>query len=330
MSVLYITQQGATLHKSGGRLIVRKGKTVLEELPAIHVEQVVIFGNGHLTTPAAAFLLNEGIDVAFLSSRGRYRGRLQPEFAKDTMLRKRQYETAADPQQALALAKSFVRGKLTNAVNFCLRQREQHTQVENAVQSIRQIVQRMDGAENIEALLGHEGAGSAAYFSALRAFMKHDFGFTTRQFRPPPDPVNAMLSLGYTMLYNHVYAFINVVGFDPYCGFFHQPRHGHATLASDLMEEFRAIIVDGYVLSLINRDYVHPEDFQQTAQGIRFTKEALDRFLAGYHGRMQQTFQHPTMNEQTTYLRSIELQVRHLARVISGEEPAYQPFILRT
>ena len=161
-------------------------------------------------------------------------------------------------------------------------------------------------------------------YSAYRQFLTHDFGFTNRQFRPPPDPINAMLSLGYTLLHNHVYAFINVVGFDPYCGYFHQPKHGHAALASDLMEDFRQIIVDGYVLSLVNNNRVRPEDFEHTNKGIRFIKEALDRFLVGYYGRMQQTFQHPTRNEKTTYLRSIELQVRHLARVITGERSGIQ------
>ena len=97
------------------------------------------------------------------------------------------------------------------------------------------------------------------------------------------------------------------------------------------MEEFRQIIVDGYVLSLVNNNNrVKPEDFEQTNKGIRFTKDALDRFLTGYYGRMQQTFQHPTRNEKTTYLRCLELQVRHLARVITGEEPEYKPFLIRT
>ena len=108
-----------------------------------------------------------------------------------------------------------------------------------------------------------------------------------------------------------------------------QPKHGHAALASDLMEEFRQVIVDGYVLSLVNRNRVQLDDFEKTDKGIRFTKTALDRFLTGYYGRMQQAFQHPTRNEKTTYLRAIELQVRHLARVIMEEESVYKPFRVR-
>ena len=330
MAILYITQQGAVLHRSGNRVIVKKDRDVLQEIPIIQLDEVVIFGNGHITTPAIGYLLHKNIPVSFLSSQGKYRGKLQPRYAKDTRIRQQQYAVAANPQQCLELAKSFVRGKLTNSVRFYQRQRTRNTDVKSAMESIRQIIRNLDRAKNLESLLGYEGAGASAHYRAFRQFLAHDWGFTTRQFRPPPDPINAMLSLGYTLLHNHVYTFINVIGFDPYCGYFHQPKHGHAALASDLMEEFRSIIVNGYVLSLINNNRVRPEDFDQTGKGIRFTKEALGRFLTGYYGRMQQTFQHPTRNEKTNYLRCIELQVRHLARVITGEESTYKPFLIRT
>ena len=329
MAILYITQQGAVLHRSGNQVIVKKNGDVLQEIPIIQLDEVVIFGNGHITTPAIGYLLHKNIPVSFLSSQGKYRGKLQPRYAKDTVIRQQQYALAAEPQRCLEFAKSFVRGKLTNSLRFCQRQRTRNAAVKSAMGSIRHTIRNLDGAKNLETLLGHEGAGAAAHYRAFREFLAHDWGFTTRQFRPPPDPINAMLSLGYTLLHNHVYAFINVVGLDPYCGYFHQPRHGHAALASDLMEEFRSIIVNGYVLSLINNNRIRPDDFHQTGKGIRFTKEALNRFLTRYYGRMQQTFQHPTRNEKTNYLRCIELQVRHLGRVIVGEAPRYKPFLIR-
>ena len=329
MAILYITQQGAVLHKSGNQVIVKKGSEVLQEIPIVQLDEVVIFGNGHMTTQTTGYLLNKNVPVSFLSSHGKYKGKLQPAYAKDTRIRQQQYAVATDSKRCLELAKCFVRGKLTNAVRFCQRQRTQNAEVKSAISSVRQTVQKLEHAENLESLLGYEGTGTASYYRAFRQFLRHDWDFTTRQFRPPPDPVNAMLSLGYTLLHNHVYTFTNVVGFDPYCGYFHQPRHGHAALVSDLMEEFRQIIVDRYVLSVINNNRVRLEDFEQTNKGIRFTKEALDRFLTGYYGRMQQTFQHPVRKEKTNYLRCIELQVRHLARVITGEESAYKPFLIR-
>ncbi len=329
MAILYVTRQGAMLHKSGNQIIVKKDGEVLQEIPIVHLDEVAIFGNGHITTPAIGYLLSQNIPVSFLSSQGTYKGKLQPPYAKDTRIRQCQYAVAADPPQCLEFAKCFVRGKITNAIRFSQRQRTQNAAVKSAIQAARQTLARLERAENLESLLGYEGTGAAAHYRAFRELLTHDWGFTTRQFRPPPDPINAMLSLGYTLLHNHVYAFAHVVGLDPYCGYFHQPKHGHAALASDLMEEFRQIIVDGYVLSLVNNKRVRPEDFEQTNKGIRFTKAALDKFLAGYYGRMQQTFQHPTRNEKTTYLRAIELQVRHLTRVITDEEPTYKPFLIR-
>ena len=329
MAILYITHQGAVLHKSGNRIIVKKDRDVLQEIPIVQLDEVVIFGNGHITTQTMGYLLHKNIPVSFLSSRGKYKGKLQPPYAKDTLIRQQQYAVAGNPPRCLELAKCFVRGKLTNTIRFAQRQRTQNAKVKSAMRSTRQTLEKLERADNLESLLGYEGSGTAAYYRAYRQFLGRDWGFTSRQFRPPPDPINTMLSLGYTLLHNHVYTFINVVGFDPYCGYFHQPKHGHAALASDLMEEFRQIIVDGYVLTLVNNNRVQPEDFEQTNKGIRFTKEALDRFLVGYYGRMQQTFQHPIRNEKTTYLRSIELQVRHLARVITGEDVAYKPFLVR-
>ena len=329
MAILYITQQGAMLHKSGNQIIVKKDDDVLQEIPIVHLDEVVIFGNGHITTPTMGYLLGKNIPVSFLSSQGKYKGKLQPPYAKDTRIRQGQYAVASDPPQCLEFAKCFVRGKITNAVRFCQRQRAENATVQSAVAAMRKPLTQLENAQNLEALLGYEGTGAAAYYRAFRQFLRPEWHFKTREFRPPPDPINAMLSLGYTLLHNHVYAFTNVVGLDPYCGYFHQPKHGHAALASDLMEEFRQIIVDGYVLSLVNNNRVKTENFEQTDKGIRFTKEALDRFLTGYYGRMQRTFQHPTRNEKTTYLRCIELQVRHLARVIIGEDPTYKPFLIR-
>ncbi|RKU08425.1 CRISPR-associated endonuclease Cas1 [Candidatus Poribacteria bacterium] len=330
MAILYVTQQGSVLHKSGNRIVVKKDREVLQEIPIVQLDEVVIFGNGHMTTQAMGYLLHKNIPVSFLSSQGKYKGKLQPPYTKDTLIRKQQYAVAENPPRCLELAKCFVRGKLTNAIRFSQRQRTKNAEVKSAIHATRQTLERLERADTLESLLGYEGSGTAAHYRAFRQFLVHDWGFTNRQFRPPPDPINAMLSLGYTLLHNHVYTFINVVGFDPYCGYFHQPRHGHAALASDLMEEFRQIIVDGYVLTLVNNNRIKPEDFERTNKDIRFTKDALDRFLVGYYGRMQQTFQHPTRNEKTTYLRAIELQVRHLARVIREEEAVYKPFLIRT
>ena len=169
MAILYITQQGAVLHKSGNRVIVKKDRDVLQEIPIIQLDEVVIFGNGHITTPTMGYLLNKNIPVSFLSSRGKYKGKLQPRYAKDTLIRQHQYAVAADPPQCLALAKCFVRGKLTNAIRFARRQRTQNAEVKSALDTAHQTLDRLERAKNLESLLGYEGTGTAAHYRAFPA-----------------------------------------------------------------------------------------------------------------------------------------------------------------
>ena len=326
MAVLYITKQGASLHKTGGRLVVKQGKNVLDDIPAISIEQVVIFGNIQVTTQAMAYLLKEGIDISYLSSSGRFRGKLMPELAKDVTLRQQQLKVAEMPLTRLEIAKSIVLGKLQNTLIFCKRQRGADDEVLATTRSIQNAMPQVIQANSVDSLYGLEGTAAASYYKIFRKFLDVSFGFTGRQYRPCLDAINAMLSLGYTLLYNNLYAAINIVGLDPYCGFLHQPKHGHAALASDLMEEFRAIIVDSMVLSLVNRSQVKESDFNKTEKGVRLSKEALSLFLKSYNGRINQSLIHPSLNQRTTYLKAIEQQVRQLAGVILGEEKKYIPF----
>jgi len=135
--------------------------------------------------------------------------------------------------------------------------------------------------------------------------------------------------LGYTLLYNHAFAAINVVGLDPYLGFFHQTRHGHATLASDLIEEWRAILVDSVVLGLINRGELGTDDFRTREGIVRLRRGGLSRFLRSYDERMRSEVLYPHTHQRLTYLRCLELQVRQVAQVLTGRQPRYLPFKTR-
>lgn len=168
MSTLYLTEQGALVTKTDGRLLIRKDGKTLHDLPAIHVEQIVIFGNVHFTTPAIKFVLEQGIDVAYLSSYGKYRGRLQHAFAKDATLRQAQYQKASAPSFCLAFAKSLIGGKLQNTLAFTQRQRQRHAEVETSIGFMHQMLRHLSAANTLDMIRGYEGAASAAYFRALR------------------------------------------------------------------------------------------------------------------------------------------------------------------
>jgi CRISPR-associated protein Cas1 len=329
MATLYVAEQGAVLTKTDGRLLVRSGRKILRDIPAIRVDQIVLFGNVHLTTPAVAFVLNEGIDVAFLSSHGSYRGRLQPEWTKDAKLRQRQYSVFLDPRRRLVLARQLVHGKLHNMASLCRRQRSDKTTgiVKATVQYLARLDKKVTCATDLASLRGWEGAATAAFYQAFSTLLRPKLGFQGRNRRPPRDPVNALLSLGYTLLYNTFYATINVVGFDPYLGFFHEAKRGHAALASDLMEEWRPLIVDSLVLSMINHRELGPEQFLGLKEQIRLTKNGLEHFLARYDARLASRIRHPRLERRMSYRRCIELQTRHLADVLRNPERTYHPFL---
>jgi len=329
MATLYLTEQGATLSKTDERLVIRKKRKVLQEIPAIHVDQIVVFGNAQFTTSAFKFLMDQQIDVAYLSSHGTYRGRLQPPVTKNARLRQAQYKRLSDPDTCLESARQVIIGKLENAKTFCRRQRVQTDKVTTALGILDRSSHQVALAETLDAIRGYEGVASAAYYEAFRTLLKQDFGFAARLHHPPPDPINILLSLGYTLLSNQVYGAINIVGLDPFQGFFHQTRHGHATLASDLMEEWRTILVDSVVLSVVNREEITKQDFHRRKGEIILSKEGLETFLRRYDHRVATNVFHPLIKQTTSYVRCLELQVRQFAAVLLGEQETYRPFRAR-
>lgn len=308
-------------------MVVRKGDKTLHELPVFKLEQIVTYGNVHLTPAVIAHCLRQGIEVAFFSSTGKFRGRLQPEFTKNSVVRHQQYKRSADPQFCLKMAATIVSGKVRNMIAMVKQQRRLREGGRSPVADLERVLVKVPTAQTLEQLNGYEGTAAAAYFRVFRAALKYELGFATREYHPPKDPVNALLSLGYTLLYNDVCGAVNLVGLDPYMGFFHQPKHGHACLASDLMEEHRCVLVDRLVLTALNLQTIKAGDFErQDNERMTLKPEALKRFFGLYAQAAGERTHYPYSGIQTTYRQVIELQVRQFARVLLGEEDAYHPF----
>lgn len=333
MSTLYITQQGAVVSKVSERLKVTLNKELLLDVPLIKVSQVVVFGQVMLTPPAVRELLKRQIEVCYLSQHGRYYGRLQPEGSKNAPLRVEQYKAAFDPQRCLALARGFVLGKLANLRMTLIQKigKQAHVDVSWAVKRISTAEQAAKTSERLETLRAQEGEGSAAYFSVFRYLLKSDdFTFETRERRPPTDPVNALLSFGYTLLHNDVLSAVHVVGFDPYIGYLHAMEYGRPALALDLMEEFRPVIVDTMVVSCLNKKMLTLADFYETEDGAwRLTDDGRLTFLKHYENRTQTELTHPVLNQKMTYQQSFEQQARLLAKVLQGELKDYPPLRMK-
>lgn len=180
----------------------------------------------------------------------------------------------------------------------------------------------------MDLLRGFEGAAANICLHVFAQSLKHDLSFSGRRERPARDPINAMLNLGYTLLYNNMFAALNIVGLDPYMGFFHQPKHGHAALVSDLIEEFRPVIVDTLVVLMVNHKEVTVEDFQRQSKGeMRFTDHALRRFLDRYDRRLNTQVFYPPMKARFTYRQIFELQARQFAHLVMGAEKEYTPYL---
>jgi len=331
VATLYLNEQQSIVKKRDGYLIVQYPDKRSVEVPLIKVSQVVVSGDVTLTTPALHTLLERGIEVCFLSMYGHFRGRLSPPVSKNALLRREQYRAHADPSRALKIAQACVSGKLENMRTMLLRLNRTlaDSEIAGAAVAIRNVNQLVPTAATVGSLLGFEGNGSSAYFGVFAKLLRNPMNFTHRRRRPPTDPVNAMLSLGYTLLLHQVSSAIQVVGFDPYIGYLHQPRYGRPALALDLMEEFRPIIADSVVLDVVNHRILAEKDFQEELGVVHLKADARKTFYAKFEERLLEELQHPYFGYRTSYRRCIELQARLLGKSLTGEIPAYLPLAIR-
>ena len=338
-NVLYVDEQGCAIKKTGKRLLVVKENDVLRDIPLIHLGQVVISGNVNLTTPAMQTLLHEGIPVVFLSAYGRYHGALTPQVSRNSLLRRAQHHVAGNEAQCLGLSKAFVRGKLVNMRTMLQRRKWQATDSSDPalepllanIKAMQAMEKRIDRAPELSELLGIEGNASASYFRSFGFMLKKEMGFDfqRRSRRPPADATNALLSFAYSLLTADLMSAIQTVGLDPYVGFFHQLKYGKPSLALDLMEEFRPIVADSVVITLINNRRIKPEDFTQSHGGWYLKDRCRKVFYAAYETRKNETITHPVFKYKLTFRRAMELQVRLLAKYLTGEIEQYAPLTIR-
>jgi len=349
MPILYVTEQGAVVTKQGNRLVVEKRGQPVHWVHAFKVEQLVLLGRVSLSPGALAFILQEGIDTVFLSFYGRYRGRLISEFGKNIDLRRKQYRLFDEAAFRLALAKTYVQGKIGNCRLFLRRQNQslQHEALTGAIHQLRRFGGQTEGAESVEALMGLEGVSAGAYFGCFRHLLRvEDITFTGRNRRPPRDPVNVLLSLGYTLLANVIQTQVHVTGLDPYLGCLHSPEYGRPSLVLDLMEEFRPVLVDPLVVSLVNRRIIRPTDFYRPEETepaafdfaeketpregypIILAHTGMKKFIAQFEARLAQKVLYLPLGQRLSYRRICLEQVRQLVRFLEGG-PAYQPFAAR-
>jgi len=244
------------------------------------------------------------------------------------ILRKKQFEIAANPEESIKIARKFVEGKLKNSRTMLRRNHPDPP--EDSLRILRNLAMASRKVTNLEELLGIEGRGAHIYFSEFKNLLKsQDFNFEERNKRPPRDPVNAVLSYLYSLLAKECFTALHSVGFDPYMGFYHKPRYGKPSLSLDLMEEFRPIIADSVALTLFNNNVLLQTDFIITPVGSTLTSDGKKKVIREYERRLKTEIKHPLFHYKASYRRIIEIQARILSRVVIGELNQYTPFLTR-
>ncbi|MCS6959183.1 MAG: type I-D CRISPR-associated endonuclease Cas1d [Pseudanabaenaceae cyanobacterium SKYGB_i_bin29] len=325
MSTLYLSNPAAVLSKSYEAFTVsvpdENGKSRRDSVPAQTINQVVILGSAQITTEALVYALELGISVHYLTGFGRYLGSLMPAISRNGTLRLAQYELYNDQTRRLEIVKRIVIAKIHNQAAVLYR----HGVRDHGLLELKK---KVENQESIDGIRGIEGMAAKNYFSLFGGCIKGNWSFSGRSRRPPTDPVNAMLSFAYGLLRSQVSAAVHVVGLDPFVGFLHEPHHGQPALVLDLMENFRPLIADNLVLSLLNRQQIKPEDFENSLEAFRLNDRGRRVFLEEFDHKMKDEFKHPVFDYKCSYRRSIELQARLLSRSLQ-ENIIFQPLVLR-
>ncbi len=330
MRTLYISRQGCYITLKGETLIIKQGETIHSEVQLPLLEQILIFGKSQITTQAIRSCLWRDIPIAYLSRMGYCYGRLMPITRGYRQLSRYQQQLTAI--ERLLVARKIVQAKLKNSRIFLLRQQRRNPSeaAEIAIKSLEVLAQKAGEAETIERLMGLEGAGAAQYFSAFGECINNpNFIFLARSRRPPGNPVNAMLSFGYQILWNHLLTIIELQGLDPYHACLHQGTERHAALASDLIEEFRAPIIDSLVLWLMNTKVMDIEkDFEYHDGGCYLNNFGRPKYIKYFLQRLEEEVQNFHSEKQPRWDLMTQ-QIKLFKDFVYQPSKLYQPYKIR-
>jgi len=332
---LYVQEQGASIGKSGELLDVKYGKQSLQKVRLLEVSQVSVFGNVQVSAQALKTLCDRSIPLLHFSYGGWFYGVTTGMAHKNVELRRHQFAVMEDAVRSLPLARAAIAGKIRNCRTLLRRNAADAPPA--ALDELERLAEVAETARDAETLLGIEGSAGRVYFAHFSDMLKvttdggseFNLDFQSRNRRPATDPVNSLLSYLYAVLTKDATVTLLAVGFDPYLGFFHRPRYGRPALALDMMEEFRPLISDSVVISLINNGEIRSDHFVRRGPAVNLTPDGKKKVLGAYERRMDSTVTHPTFGYTISYRRILEVQARLLSRVLTGELSRYTPFCTR-
>jgi CRISPR-associated protein Cas1 len=337
LNTLYVTTADSYLSLEGETVVVSQGDSVLGRVPLHNIEGIVYFGYKGASPALMGACADREISLNFLTPSGRFLARVSGSTRGNVVLRQTQVIWSCDPIRTIDVGRMFLTGKIYNSRWVLERTLRDHGQRVNTQRLLNAVNQLKDALAEIESgisgngLMGVEGAAAKTYFQVFDEMIlrnKDSFRFDGRNRRPPLDPVNAMLSLCYTLLASESASALETVGLDPYIGFLHQIRPGRKSLALDLLEELRAPMADRFVLSLINLGSITPDDFQTKENGaVILQDEGRQKLLAAWQKHKQESLTHPFLKEKIPWGLVPYAQAMLLARYLRGDLDAYPPFL---
>ncbi len=330
MPGLYVMEPGSRIEIEHQRVLVTLEDEILFRVPVHKVSHIVLIGRVGLTTPALHVLLEKNIPVIFLDAQGRYLGQMTPALSANLPLRQQQFKRNDDPDFALSFSRSIVAGKIHNqAVQARRWSRYTDGITEAMINALKEKEREAQESGDMTSLLGIEGSAARAYFEMMQKVIAPEWGFTGRNRRPPKDPVNAMLSFGYTLLTYTMCSALQIVGLDPYLGYYHAEGYGRPSLALDLIEEFRIPVIDNLITGLINRGQIKVQDFSTCEEGVWMNDQAKRIFIRAFGRKLSQSVKTHEIKRGISYQKHMEVQARKVARYIQQTIEAYKPFETR-
>ncbi len=345
LNTLYVTTPESYLSKDGTNVVISVDGKEIFRIPISNLESINTFTYSGVSPGVMRLCTVNNVALSFFTPTGRFISRIQGPVNGNVLLRVRQYSILNDNTEKQRLAARFIYGKLFNSrviLRRFVRDYPDHNgsnQVEQCAESLRRLAIKATQNPEINSLRGIEGDGAATYFSVFPYLIlntKPIFAFNNRNRRPPTDPLNAMLSMGYSLLANDCASALEGVGLDPAVGFMHTLRPGRNSLALDLMEEMRAYIVDRLVISLVNtrqigvtdfKIHTDPADLNQAS--VVFTENGLKKFLAAWQAKKKTEFMHPFLNEKIKIGLLPHIQAMLLARNLRGDIDDYPVFLVK-
>ena len=339
LNTLYVTTQGAYLHKEGETVVVKVDREAKLRLPVHTLGAIVCFGNVLCSPFLFGHCAKNDVSISFMTEYGKFLARVQGPVAGNVLLRRSQYRMADDLYASANIAKMFIAGKIANSRTVVSRALRDHgdkldeAALRQRCSNLSSHARRLLNEDDLDVVRGIEGKAANDYFNVFDQLIvtgKADFTFQGRNRRPPLDRVNCLLSFLYSLLYHDARSVLESVGLDPAVGFLHRDRPGRLSLALDLMEEFRPVIADRLALSLINRGQVKKKGFVITESGaVKMDDDTRKTLLVEYQKRKQTEIEHPYLQEKMPLGMLFFAQAQLLSRFLRGDIDGYPPFIWR-